>query len=119
MQNRRKGPDWVVKSFHWLSLLGWVVLVIALGLSHLAKPEMRTGLTDYWQIELRQYWEPALTGQLVYLLWACCVTSLCSLLLNQLRLRRAGDRRRYNTLLLLLVALAALSFFYSLPSGAW
>lgn len=117
MQNRRKGPDWVVQSFHWLSVLGWVVLVIALGLSHLAKPEMRTGLTDYWQIELRDYWEPALTAQLVYLLWWCCAISLCSLLLNQFRLRRQSDRRSYNTILLLVLALGALSYFYNLPVG--
>jgi len=119
MQNRRKGPDWMVKTFHWLSVAGWVVLLIALGLTHLAKPEMRTGLTDYWQIELRQYWEPELTAWLIYLLWFCCMFSLCSLVLNQFRLRRSSDRRAFNTLLLLLVSLAALSFFYSLPAGTW
>jgi hypothetical protein len=104
----------MVQAFHWLSLIGWVILIVALGLSHLAKPEMETGLTRYWGIELRDYWEPTLTSQLVYLLWWCCAVSLCSIVLNQFRLRRASDRQQYNSVALLLIALAALSFFYQL-----
>lgn len=111
-KNRRKGPDWIVLTFHWLSVVGWIILIVALGLSHLAKPEMRTGLTSYWNIELRDYWEPTLTGQLIYLLWWCCLISLISIVLNQFRLRRATDRQQYNSVALLLIALAALSFFY-------
>jgi hypothetical protein len=111
-KNRRKGPDWVVQSFHWLSVIGWVLLIVALGLSHMAKPEMNTGLVRYWGIQIRDYWEPTLTGQLIYLLWWCCLVSLCSIVLNQFRLRRATDRQHYNSVALLLIALAALSFFY-------
>lgn len=111
-KNRRQGPDWIVITFHWLSVVGWVILIVALGLSHLAKPEMRTGLTTYWNIEVRDYWEPNLTGQLIYLLWWCCLISLISIVLNQFRLRRATDRQQYNSVALLLIALAALSFFY-------
>lgn len=113
-KNRRKGPDWVVQSFHWLSVIGWVLLIVALGLSHMAKPEMNTGLVRYWGIQIRDYWEPTLTGQLIYLLWWCCLVSLCSIVLNQFRLRRATDRQHYNSVALLLITLAALSFFYQI-----
>ncbi len=113
-KNRRKGPDWVVLSFHWLSVVGWVILIVALGLSHLAKPEMNSGLVRYWGIQFRDYWEPTLTGQLIYLLWWCCLVSLFSIVLNQFRLRRATDRQQYNSVALLLIALAALSFFYQI-----
>lgn len=111
-QNRRKGPDWIVLSFHWLAVIGWIILIVALGLSHLAKPEMNSGLIRYWGIEIRDYWEPTLTGQLIYLLWWCCLVSLVSIVLNQFRLRRATDRQQYNSVALLLIALAALSYFY-------
>lgn len=113
-KNRRKGPDWVVLSFHWLSVVGWVILIVALGLSHMAKPEMNSGLVKYWGIQIRDYWEPTLTGQLIYLLWWCCLVSLCSIILNQFRLRRATDRQQYNSVALFLIALAALSFFYQI-----
>lgn len=114
LKNRRKGPDWVVSSFHWLSVIGWVMLIVALGLSHMAKPEMNSGLVRYWGIQIREYWEPTLTGQLIYLLWWCCLVSLCSIILNQFRLRRATDRQQYNSVALLLIAMAALSFFYQI-----
>jgi hypothetical protein len=113
-KNRRKGPDWVVQSFHWLSVVGWIILIVSLGLSHLAKPEMNTGLVRYWGVELRDYWEPTLTGQLIYLLWWCCLVSLLSIVLNQFRMRRAADRRQYNSVVLLLISLTALSFFYQI-----
>lgn len=113
-KNRRKGPDWVVQCFHWLAVIGWVILIVSLGLGHLAKPEMNTGLVRYWGIELRDYWEPTLTSQMIYLLWWCCLISLLSIVLNQFRMRRAADRRQYNSVVLLLISLTALSFFYQI-----
>jgi hypothetical protein len=112
VKNRRKGPDWLVSSMQWLSLAGWAVFVIALGLSHLAKPEMNSGLVRYWGLSLRDYWDPELLPQLIYLLWWCCLISLLSILLNQFRMRRATDRFRYNFLALLFISLGALSYFY-------
>lgn len=111
-KNRRKGPDWLVNMLQWLSLAGWAFFVIAMGLSHLAKPEMNSGLVRYWGINIREYWDPALVPQLIYLLWWCCGISLLSILINQFRLRRKTDRFRYNFIVLLLTSLAALSYFY-------
>lgn len=111
-KNRRKGPDWLLHALLLLSLAGWAVFVIAMGLSHLAKPEMNTGLVRYWGISIREYWDPKLLPQLIYLLWWCCVISLLSILLNQFRMRRATDRLRYNVIALLLISLGALSYFY-------
>ncbi len=113
-KNRRKGPDLLVQSLQWLSLAGWVVLVVALGLTHIAKPEMNSGLVQYWGVSIRDYWDPELLPSLIYLMWWCCGISLISLVLNKFRLRRATDRVRYNFVVLLLVSLAALSFFYQI-----
>lgn len=112
VKNRRKGPDWLVSILQWLSLAGWAVFIIAIGLSHLAKPEMNSGLARYWGISIREYWDPELLPQMIYLLWWCCAISLLSIILNQLRMRRATDRLRYNFVALLLISLGALSFFY-------
>ncbi len=111
-KNRRKGPDWILHSLSVLSLIGWVAFVIALGLTHMAKPEFNSGLVRYWGITIRTYWHPELTPQLMYLLWWCCGISLLSILANRARLRRAGDRMRYNVLVLLLMSTALLVYLY-------
>ncbi|HAT41774.1 MAG TPA: hypothetical protein DCS87_08605 [Rheinheimera sp.] len=113
LKNRRKGPDWMVQCLHWLAVIGWVLFVVALGITHLARPEMNSGLVRYWDIQIRDYWDPARTAQLIYLLWWCCAVSLASISLNQFRLRRRTDRQQYNTVILLLISLAALSYFYT------
>lgn len=107
-KNRRHGPDWLLQSINWLSIAGWVVFVIAMGISHLAKPEVQFGFLQYLNIQVRDYWDPTLTARLIYLLWWCCGISLLSLLLNRFRLRRAGDHLRYNLVVLLLMSSAVL-----------
>lgn len=111
-KNRRKGPDWILHSLSILSLIGWVAFVIALGITHMAKPEFNSGLVRYWGISIRDYWHPELTPQLMYLLWWCCGISLLSLLVNRIRLRRADDRLRYNILILLSMSAAMLTYLY-------
>lgn len=111
-KNRRKGPDWILHSLSILSVTGWVTFVIALGITHFAKPEFNSGLVRYWGIKIRDYWHPELTPQLMYLLWWCCGISLLSLLVNRARLRRAGDRMRYNVLVLLSMSAALLTYLY-------
>ena len=112
VKNRRKGPDWLINTLFILSLVGWAVLIIALGLSHLAKPEMNSGLVRYWGISVREYWDPELLPRLIYLLWWCCAISLLSIALNQFRMRRSTDSLRYNLIILLLISIGSLSYFY-------
>ena len=109
-KNRRRGPDWLLQSLNWLSIAGWVVFVIAMGFSHLAKPEVQFGFLQYLDIQVRDYWDPILTARLIYLLWWCCGISLLSLLLNRFRLKRAGDHLRYNLIVLLLMSAAVLLY---------
>lgn len=111
-RNRRKGPDWLLHSLSLLSIAGWVVFVVALGITHMAKPEFNSGLVRYWNIQIRTEWHPELTPQLIYILWWCCGISLLSILLNRARLRRAGDRMRYNVVVLLLISAAMLVYLY-------
>lgn len=109
-KNRRRGPDWLLQSLNWLSVAGWVVFVIAMGFSHLAKPEVQFGFLQYLDIQVRDYWDPALTARLIYLLWWCCGISLLTLLLNKFRLKRADDHLRYNIVVLLLMSVALLLY---------
>ena len=112
-KERRKGPDLIVRLVYWSSLIGWILFIIALMVSHEAKPEMNTGLVRYWQIPIRSEWNEALMPAMLGLLWWSCITSLISIGLNRLRLRRRHDQVRSNAIILLVVALGALSYFYS------
>ena len=61
---RRQGPDLVHRLFTWLAIVGWLVFMVCLIITHYASPEMDSGLVRYWHIDIRTYWRPTLTAWL-------------------------------------------------------
>lgn len=111
-KNRRQGPDWLLRMLQWLSILGWVLFLIALTVLHYARPEFNSGQVQFHQIAIRSHWLPHLTDPLLYLLLSCCALSLIALILQRYRSRRAEDGLGVHRALLLLVSLATLLLFW-------
>lgn len=107
---RRKGPDWVSLSLSWYAVTAWLLFIVCLVIVHFARPEYNTGLVRYWGIEVRNSWHPQLTEWLLYLLFACSVFSLLSVIVNKMRMRRKTDFLRVNLLLLFLMSLSFLLY---------
>ncbi|GGA69337.1 hypothetical protein GCM10011369_08740 [Neiella marina] len=104
--DRRKGPDWRVRTLRGLAILAWLLFIISLLLFHFARPEMDSGIARYYELEIRQFWDPSYTGPLMYFVWSSCVISLLSLIANRQLSRRAGDTRRYNLILLTVITVS-------------
>lgn len=103
---RRKGPDWRIRLLQAVAILAWLSFIAGLMLFHLARPEMNSGIVRYYEIEIRQFWDPAYTGPLLYFVWISCVLSLVSLVANRKLSRRIYDARRYNLILLTVITVS-------------
>lgn len=66
-----------------LTLVGWAVLFYALLVFDAARPEMSTVITNYHQIEVRNFWLIAIYDRLVWLLWICAGLSMLNIVLNR------------------------------------
>ena len=83
-----------------LNSLAWLSLLICLILFHFARPEMVSGVQQFWGIEGRTSWSAEYIDALVMLLQACLVTSLVTMFLRSRRSRRKSDRYGVNLFIL-------------------
>ncbi|WP_296053120.1 hypothetical protein [uncultured Alteromonas sp.] len=90
-----------------LNSLAWLSLVICLILFHFARPEMVSGVQQFWGIEGRTSWAPQYIDALIMLLQGCLVTSLLTMFLRSRRNRRKTDR--YGVNLFILAGISSLS----------
>jgi len=65
-----------------LSLVGWATLFYTLLVFDDARPEMSTIITQYHNIEVRNFWLVSVYDKLVWLLWFCAGVSVVNVLLN-------------------------------------
>lgn len=104
---RRRGSDWRIRLLRVLTLASWLLYIVCLLLFHFARPEMNTGIARYYGVSVRHHWDPLYSETLLYLIWLCSGLSLVSLLMGIGRGRRCTDTRRYNLMLLTIVALVS------------
>jgi hypothetical protein len=59
-QDRRKGPDLLIKVLRWLGIFGWFVMIVALYILDMAKPEEENMFTKAADVNVRTTWDPRL-----------------------------------------------------------
>ncbi|NVK57993.1 MAG: hypothetical protein HWE26_20525 [Alteromonadaceae bacterium] len=91
-----------------LNTLAWLVLLICLILFHYARPEMVTGVQQFWGVEARTYWSGEHVAVLATLLQVTLLTSLITMLLRYKRQRRKSDRYGVNLFILAGISAAGL-----------
>lgn len=109
-QERRKRSrehDTFYKVVLTLNSLAWISLLVCLVLFHFARPEMVSGVQQFWGIDGRTSWSPQYINALVMLLQGCLVISLLTMFLRSRRNRRKTDR--YGVNLFILAAISSLS----------
>ena len=110
MQNRRKSKDLVIYIARILSILSWILFLIALVVSYYAAPEHDWGWLRYKEIEIRDYWATPLTGYLYIMLWVAAFCSYVVIMISHFRERRASDDKHYNSILLFVITCAWLVY---------
>lgn len=104
--DRRKGPDLWNKTLRWLGIFGWFVMIVALYIIDMAKPEGENMFTKKLNVSVRTTWDPELIQYLFYLLIFGLCISVIGIVINSRRHHRKDDRFRY-----ILIVLGAISFF--------
>lgn len=110
-QNRRHTPrshDKFYQIVLALNVLAWVIFVISLIVFHYARPELISGVQEFWGMEGRSDWSDSLSFYLIGLLQLCTLLSVIVLLLRRKRSRRKQDYFGINVVILLAISLTVL-----------
>ena len=83
-----------------LNSLVWLELVVCLLLFHFARPEMVSGVQQFWGIDGRTSWSPEYMNALIRLLQVCLGASLITMFLRSRRSRRKEDNYGVNLFIL-------------------
>ena len=104
-QERRKGPDLLVKLLGWLAIVGWFLMFMVLFIIDRAKPEYENMFTKAANIKVRTSWNQELINYLFYLMIFGLCMSIIGLVINSRRHHRAKDRFRYTLIILGIISL--------------
>jgi len=113
-KERRMGPDVFTQVLTWVSVIGWLTILVAAIFLFLSQPEMSTGFLRYRNISIRETWLQN------WVQWAypfCAVASLASLtglLLHTQRGRRKTDSPGFTLYLLAVLSILAMVLVTSL-----
>ncbi|QOL24843.1 hypothetical protein LP316_11040 [Thalassotalea sp. LPB0316] len=105
-EERRKHTDFWVKTARSLTIIAWLLFIVALIVSHFAAPETDFGIVRYHDLEVRKFWIKPLTNYLYVILWCAALISYVSMIVNRFRARRATDNRSFYVKLLLVIIVA-------------
>lgn len=113
--NRRKTSlqnDSFYRMIIGISVVSWLVFVIALMVFHYARPAVVYGMQDFRPLQAQQGWSETLSLYLIILLFVCMLLNILVLFLKRQRTRRARDTYGVNGFILLFVALGSLIALY-------
>lgn len=114
-ENRRNTPrigDKFYQTVMILNVIAWVVFIAAMVVFHYARPELVSGVQEYWGMEGREDWSMTLSFYLISLLSLSTFLSFTVLVLKRARSRRRHDYMGVNIVILLIIAASSLIWIY-------
>ena len=109
---RRKGPDFWLRSLGWLAVVGWLCMFIALILFEKAKPPAGSFFERREGMYIRRSWNEDLGEYMGYLMIAGLIISILGLMINAKRHRRKSDQYRLSLILLGLISAAGIVYYF-------
>jgi hypothetical protein len=110
IKDRRHSSDFWRNANKVITIVSWLLFLVALIMSYYAVPEKDYGVLRYYDIEIRQFWLTPLTGYLYILLWLSALGSYVALMLDKYRNRRRSDNPHLNLWFLLSINLTWLVY---------
>ena len=105
-EDRRKMPrkqDTFYRLVQGINLFAWLVFLAALIVFHYARPELISGLQQFWGINGRTEWSESLSIYLFVLLAICLSLATAVILLKRHRNRHKADFLGINAFFLLFI----------------
>ncbi len=97
MQNKRRGPDFVLKVINVVSGVSWIILVLAIVVVSIAKPKFQGFSRGMGTIQ--SSWDTSLLGVVAVLLVLLIALSVVGIVFNFLRMKRKTDHIRVTLVL--------------------
>ena len=107
---RHKAVDFWIYIARTLAITGWLLFICAMLISYYAAPETDFGIYRYLDIGVRTFWLTPLTGYFYLVLLSSALSSYFCLVIENYRSRRKTDNTYFNMFLLMLIAVAWLSY---------
>lgn len=104
MQDRRRGPDALVKWVKYSGIISWVLISVILFITLVAKPNYESYMNDSFHIRLQDAWDVKMLQYAFLLLVMLFFFCMISIVINLMRYRRKSDR--FNKTLILNAAAA-------------
>ncbi|GAC12963.1 hypothetical protein [Aliiglaciecola lipolytica] len=96
-----------------LNIVAWLIFVASLIVFHYARPELISGVQEYWGVTGREDWSMSLSIYLILLLGLCTVMSIFVLFMRRFRTRRQNDYFGINVVILLAISITVLIWILS------
>lgn len=100
-KERRQSNDFWGYAKSIITIISWLLFLVALVMSYYAAPDKDYGVLRYYDVEIRQFWLTPLTGYLYIMLWLSALGSYLALMVNKYRSRRRIDNAHLNLWFLL------------------
>lgn len=98
-EERRKGPDNIIKITNYLSIAALILMLPPLIIIERARPEMESLFDRWFRVTVQAGWDlELLAGSVIYIV-AVFLLSAVGMYLNTTRLRRKSDRLRYGLMI--------------------
>jgi len=112
--DKRRGPDFWVKSLTWLGMIGWFILVVSLGIVDRAKPQTKNFFGQRLGTEVKEElaWNENLTFIFLILMLSGLMISMGGLIINSTRMKRKDDEYRLSLILVGLFSIVGTIFYF-------
>ena len=91
MKNKRRGPDFIIKTIGWFSIISWVILISIVGILMVTNPALRgVVLVNMPARQISQGWLLLINILLVFLI----IINIFGIIFNFVRLKRKTDSIR-------------------------
>lgn len=99
MQDRRKGPDALVKWVKYSGIISWILISMVLFITLIAKPDFESYMDESFHIRLQNAWDVNIMQYVFVLMVLLFFFCTISIVINLTRYRRKSDR--FNKTLIL------------------
>ena len=105
MQDRRKGPDALVKWVKYSGIISWILISMVLFITLIAKPDFESYMDESFHIRLQNSWDVNMMQYVFVLMVLLFFFCTISIVINLTRYRRKSDR--FNKTLILKIGRAS------------
>ncbi len=113
-QEKRQGPDILVKWVRIARFFAWIMLGIFLVITDTAKPQTLTFWDRFLDVKIRGFWDQNLLFIAFIVAVILFIFSFVSILINAMRLKRKTDRLCISLLITLIISSIGILFYLTI-----